>query len=156
MAWSPWTSESVRDWREWWWHPNYWPLLVALPWLVGLIVFLYQWQVYSHAANNQAATSGVVTSVGQGNRVHYQFAIGQQVYRNEEIPLDNRRVPKVGEAVTVYYDNHKPGINSITEFHTKSWDAFGPVPVLLLATGGLVFAITAHVRRRRVVVQETE
>jgi hypothetical protein len=54
--------------------------------------------------------------------------------------------PKPGETVTVYYDPHDPAVNSIIELHEKSGDVLGPVPLMLLGVGAVVFII---IRRKR-------
>ncbi|SRR6266700_1781598 len=124
-----------------WDDPSYWNLLIVLPWLLGAIVCLWQCYGYARAATRQSVTSGHVTELAQGNRVHYEFTVAEHVYRNWEIPLNDRRVPSAGETVSVYYDSKMPTVNGITDLSTRSLDAFGPAPFLLLASGGVIVFI---------------
>src|SRR5262245_23520989 len=82
-----------------WRRPSYWSLIIVAPWLIGAAVSIWQWQVYSSAASRQATTSGLVTEVAEGNRVHYEFAVANHTFKNYEIPLYDRRVPSAGETV---------------------------------------------------------
>ena len=82
-----------------------------------------------------------MTEVGRGNRVHYEFKLAGRVYKGEEIPLYKRPVPLPEAKVTIYYDSELPTVNAITDFHLRSIDALGPVPLTLLASTGVMFAI---------------
>lgn len=142
-------DQFERTW-EFWRYPSYWSLAIVLPWLLGATVFIWQWHVDSRAAARQATT--LVTEVAKGNRVHYEFAIAQKVYRNSEIPLYDRPVPSAGETVKVYYDSEMPAVNAITDFHEKSIDALGPVPLALFLSSVAIFAILRRIRSSRAVI----
>jgi hypothetical protein len=144
-------SWRERTW-EFWRYPSYWSLAIVLPWLLGATVFIWQWHVDSRAAARQATTSGLVTEVARGKRVHYKFAIAQHVYRNWEIPLYDRPVPSAGETVKVYYDSEMPAVNAITDFHEKSVDALGPVPLALFLSSVAIFAILLRIRSSRALI----
>jgi hypothetical protein len=131
---------------------SYWSLAIVLPWLLGATIFIWQWHVDSRAAARQATTSGLVTEVARGSRVHYEFAIAQHVYRNWEIPLYDRPVPSAGETVKVYYDSEMQAVNAITDFHEKSVDALGPVPLTLFLSSVGIFAILRRIRSSRALI----
>ena len=139
---------SLRELRHTCWRSSsYWSLIIVVPWLLAAAVSIWQWQVYSSAATRQAITSGLVTEVAQGNRVHYEFAVANHTFRNYEIPLYDRRVPSPGEIVTIYYDPETPTVNGITDFHTRSLDALGPVPFIFLLSGAAIAGIVYWKRR---------
>jgi len=84
---------------------------------------------------------GIVREVAKGNRVHFEFKLGEDVFRGQEIPLYNRPVPSAGDKITIYYDSEIPTVNGITDFQQRSFDALGPVPFALLASGVVIFVI---------------
>jgi hypothetical protein len=86
-------------------------------------------------------TMGIVTEVAKGNRVHFEFKLGEDVFRGQEIPLYNRPVPSAGDTITIYYDSERPTVNGITDFHQRSVDALGPVPFAFLASGVVICVI---------------
>lgn len=140
-----WAERFDESWR----YPSYLNLIMILPWVIGAVVFLGQWHVYSRAADRQIVTTGLVTAVGRGNRVNYQFTYANHAYSAMETPVGNQRVPSLGEKITVYYDPQDPVVSGITDLHEKSMGLLGPVPFLVIASSAAIFLILRRIRATR-------
>jgi hypothetical protein len=140
-----WTERFDESWRR----LSCFNLIMVLPWVIGAVVLLGQWHVYSRAADRQIMTTGLVTAVGRGNRVNYQFTYANHVYSAMETPVGNQRVPSSGEKITVYYDPQDPAVSGITDLHEKSMGLWGPVPFLIIASSVVTFLILRRIRATR-------
>ncbi|HLK53739.1 MAG TPA: hypothetical protein VKU42_09790 [Candidatus Angelobacter sp.] len=139
----------TEQFDESWNHPSYLSLIIILSWVIGASVLIWQWHVYSRAADRQAVTTGLVTAVERGNRVSYQFTYANHVYTAIETPLYNRRVPLPGEKIPIYYDSEMPTVSGITDLHQRSIDALGPVPFTVMLSGIAIFVILRRIHAAR-------
>ena len=122
---------------------------MVLPWILGLVIFIWQWHMYSKAADRQAVTTALILTVEKSKWVHYQFTYANHVYNNLHPEFYGNGVPLAEEKVTVYYDPEDPTVNSMTDLHQQSMNAVAPVPFLLILSGTVTFVILHRIRATR-------
>jgi hypothetical protein len=132
-----------------WTNPPRWYLLVALPWAVGAIIFVYEWKVDREIATRQQTTQGVITvyEPANHNRYRYVFSINGKTYDGLQSPKKGEL--EIGKRVVVFYDPKNPNKNSLTDFRQLSMDVMGPVPMLLFGIGAVAWLIRAQRRKNR-------
>ena len=132
--------------RERWSNPSWWNALMVLPWIIGVILCVSGWWTQRQVAVRQVATTGRITEhqPSNHNRFGYVFTVGGKSYTGWQSPkVDELRI---GRVVTVYYDPQDPSTNALSDFNDLSIETFGPAPLMLFGTGGVLFLI---VRRRK-------
>lgn len=137
-------DQATRKWE----NPTWWNLLVVLPWTIGVILFVYQWNVDRHIATREQTTLGVITAhePGNHNRFGYVFSVNGKSFAGWESP--GKDGLEIGRSVLVYYDPVNPNKNALTEFGDRSMNSLGPVPMMLFGIGVVIWYITA--RRRKI------
>ena len=133
-----------------WENPPWWNLLVALPWTIGVILFVYQWNVDRGIAKREQTTQGVITAHEPANhdRFGYAFNVNGKSFTGWESPGKDQL--EVGRPVLVYYDPLNPSNNALTEFGDRGLKTLGPVPMMLFGIGAITWYIFAQRRRNRI------
>jgi len=98
-------------------------------------------------AKRERTVLGTITAhqPANHNRYGYTFSLNGQSYSGWETP--RKEEPLIGQLVTVYYDPADPTQNALTDFAELKIESLGPLPVLLLGIGGLVFFVLQRGRR---------
>jgi len=140
-------EQQVRSAGRAWRRPSWWHALLVLPWLIGVVFFFYESQLYRNAARRQQITSGTVTAHEPANhsRYGYTFTVGGRRYEGWQVPHDSEEWT-VGQQVVVYYDAADPTRNALRDFTTESDGIIAPVPMLVL---GIVTAVLVIISLRR-------
>jgi len=129
-------------------NPSWWSLLVVLPWVLGVIIFVYQWNVDRGIAAREQTTQGVITAhePENHNRFGYVFAVNGKNFTGWESPGKDEL--EIGRSVLVYYDPLNPKQNALTDFGNRGSSSLGPVPTMLFGIGAVIWYVA--VRRRRI------
>jgi hypothetical protein len=120
-------------------------MLVALPWVIGLVFSIYVGIADRILAQREKKTQGTIAShePSNHNRYGYTFSVNSKSYSGWESP--RKEEPTVGQQVTVYYDPDDPNRNALTDFRDLSLESFGPTPLLMFGIG----AVAVFIRRQR-------
>lgn len=137
-----------------WQNPSWLHLLIALPWMIGIIWCLYGWRADAAISTRQQTIEGMITAHEPANhdRYGFTFSTGGRTYRGWEIPQKTEYT--IGERVTVYYDPTDPSRSALTPFDELSLRAFGPVPLLAIGTGLVALFIYKRRKQLRVVADK--
>jgi hypothetical protein len=79
------------------------------------------------------------------DRYGYSFKVNQKTYSGWQMPDDDKEFT-VGQVVTVHHDPLDPNNSALVDYHELSFQALGPVP--LMVAGILFVAVFIFVRRR--------
>jgi hypothetical protein len=141
-------GQTVDQATHKWENPSWWNLLVVLPWTIGVILFVYQWNVDRRIATREQTTQGVITAhePENHNRFGYVFSVNGKSFTGWESP--GKDGLEIGRSVLVYYDPVNPNRNALTEFGDRGLNSLGPVPMMLFGIGAVAWYITA--RRRKI------
>src|ERR1041384_5877520 len=114
-------EQKVRDAGSAWRRPSWWHALLVLPWLIGVVFFLYESEIYRNAATRQQTTFGPVTAHEPANhsRYGYTFTVEGLKYDGWQVPHDSEEWA-VGQQVVVYYDAANPSRNTLRDFTAES------------------------------------
>ncbi len=147
-------DSRIRDAERRWTNPSWWNLLVALPWVLGVIFLLHDWKADRAIATRQRTTQGVITShePANHNRYRYTFSVEGKTFGGWESP--KKEELEIGKQVVVYYDPRNPNKNALTDFGELGLSSLGPVPTMLFGVGVLVWYIGR--RRQRFGVNASE
>jgi hypothetical protein len=98
-----------------WANPSWWHLLVVLPWTIGVIFFIYQWNVYQDIAVREETTHGVINAhePENHNRYGYVFSVNGKSFSGWESPV--KEGLEISKQVLVYYDPIDPNKNALTD-----------------------------------------
>jgi len=143
-------NQKMRHSNGSWRRLSWWHALVVLPWLLGVIFFLYEGELYRNAATRQQKTFGTVTAhePANHNRYGYTFTVEGRNYEGWQVPHDSEHWT-VGQQVVVYYDAGDPGRNALSDLTAESDRIIGPVPLLVLGIITVVLVIVALRKRTR-------
>jgi len=157
-------SENLRLWRRWREvrnqhqkvHPPWWIIAVVLPWAIGLVFQIHEWNVDRHIAAREQTTAGVIFEHQPANHnvYGYRFEVSGRRYVGWQSPGKNEL--SIGKQVTVYYDPHNPEKNALTDFDELSTSSLGPVPLLLFGIGGVVLLIRRTRRSNAAILNSPE
>ena len=130
-----------------WSYSSWWNLVVVLPWSLGAVLAIHGWMKDGEVAKRERTVLGTITAhqPANHNRYGYTFSLNGQSYSGWETP--RKEEPLIGQLVTVYYDPADPTQNALTDFAELKIESLGPLPVLLLGIGGLVFFVLQRGRR---------
>jgi hypothetical protein len=146
-----WAAAESATWTERlsdrWTNPSWWNLLIALPWAIGLVIFVFGWNKDRDVASRERSVDGVVTAhdPANHNRYTYTFVVQGKSYTGQDIP--RHADPVLGRPVLVYYDPLSPEKNALTDFDELSGSALGPALFATIGIGTLAAVIV--VRRRQ-------
>jgi Protein of unknown function (DUF3592) len=142
-------DDGIRDIERRWVNPSWWNVLIALPWALGAIFFIYHWNVDRAIATRQRTTEGVITAHDRANhdRHEYVFTVDGETFSGWGVP--QKEELELGKRVVVYYDPQDPKKNSLTDFEDLGEREFGSVALPLLGIGILVGYIGRQRRRHR-------
>jgi Protein of unknown function (DUF3592) len=131
-----------------WENPTWWYLLVLLPWTLGAIFAIYQWNVDRRIATREQTTQGVITAhePANHNRFGYAFSVDGKRFTGWESPGKDEL--EIGRSVLVYYDPINPSRNALTEFREKGVNSLGPVPLILFGIGAVTWYLKTQRRKR--------
>ena len=120
-----------------------------LPWTIGVILLIYQWNMDRDMATRQQTTQGVITAhePSNHNRYGYVFTVNGKSFTGWESP--GKDGLEIGRRVLVYYDPVDPNKNALTEFGDKGLNNLSPVPMMLFGIGAVTWYIMAQRRRIR-------
>jgi hypothetical protein len=137
-----------------WENPSWWNLLVVLPWTLGAILLVYQWNVDRDIARREQTAQGVITAhePANHNRFGYVFTVNGKSFTGWE--SSGKDGLEIGRPVLVYYDPLNPNKNALTEFGDRGLSSLGPVPTMLFGIGAVTWYITAKRRKNRAVTGE--
>jgi hypothetical protein len=137
----------VRQATHTWENPSWWNILVVLPWTVGAIFFIYQWNVDRDIATREQTTQGVIAAhePANHNRFGYVFSVNGKNFTGWESP--GKDGLDIGQQVLVYYDPLNPSKNALTEFRDLGTNSLGPVPMMLFGIGAVAWYIRAQRRK---------
>ena len=132
---------------RYWQRPGWSPLIIAAPWVIGLVFCMYGWhQDRGVAAREQTTTGTIVThDAPNHDRYGYTFSVNGNTYSGWQVPHGSEQFA-VGQVVTVHYDPTDPKNNALVDFNELSWRAFGPVPFLVAAIASVALFV---LERRR-------
>jgi len=132
-----------------WIYPSWWNLLVVLLWMIGTVLFVYEWNVDRGIATREQTTHGVITAhePANHNRFGYLFSVNGKTFTGWESP--GKDGLNVGQRVLVYYDPLNPSKNALTEFGDLGMNGLGPVPMMLFGIGAVAWYIKARRRKSR-------
>jgi hypothetical protein len=120
--------------------------MVALPWAVGILVFLFSVKSDQAIAGREQMTSGIIKRHEPSNhdRYGYDFTVNGRPYSGWQSPTQREFI--IGETVSVYFDPLDPTKSSLFSF-AGAWDrAIGPV--FLMTVGIAAFAAYIFTRKR--------
>lgn len=142
-------DRRVRDAERRWANPSWWNLLVALPWALGAVLLVHDWQVNRTIATRQQTTQGVITAhqPENHNRYGYVFSVNGKTFNGWESPKKEKL--EIGKHVVVYYDPQDPNKNALTDFRELGLSSLGPVPAMFFGIGLLVWYIGRQRQRHR-------
>jgi hypothetical protein len=134
---------------QFWERPSRWAYLILAPWLIGAAFMIYQSRHFDDVAARQRIAEGRIVAHEPQNhdRYGYAFAVDGRAFKGWDSPVN--RALTLGETVQVFYDPADPETNALTEFAERSRDAFGPVPLIVFASLGLLGAIFIVRRQAR-------
>ena len=120
---------------------------MVLPWIIGTVLFVYEWNVDRGIATREQTTQGVITAhePANHNRFGYVFSVNGKTFTGWESP--GKDGLDIGKQVLVYYDPLNPSKNALTEFGDLGMNSLGPVPMMLFGIGAVAWYIKA--RRRK-------
>lgn len=135
-------GRKVSSWN----NPSWWGLMITLPWVIGIIFFLYSAKVDQAVAGRERLTSGVVKrhEPSNHNRYGYDFTVNGKAYSGWTSPTQREYI--IGETVSVYYDPLDPTKSSLSSFAEACYRAIGPV--FLMALGIITIAAYIFMRKR--------
>lgn len=138
-------DQALKGWE----NPSWWRLYVALPWTLGVILGVYQWNVNRHIASREQTTQGIITAhePENHNRFGYSFTVAGRRFTGWDSPVDDGL--EIGRSVLVYYDPANPDTNALTEFGERGLSSLGPAPLLLFGVGTISWLITTRRRKLR-------
>jgi hypothetical protein len=138
-----WTQSLAEGWK----NPSWWNLLIALPWALGVVLFIYLWNLNRDIASREQSVEGVVTArdTENHNRYIYSFVVDRKSHTGQDIP--RHADPVVGQPVLVYYDPRNPEKNALTDFDELSDSSLGPALFAVIGIGTVVAVV--FVRRRQ-------
>jgi len=75
---------------------------VVLPWIIGTVLFVYEWNVDRGIATREQTTQGVITAhePANHNRFGYVFSVNGKTFTGWESPRKDKL--QIGEQVRVY------------------------------------------------------
>ena len=128
-----------------WSYPSWWNLLIALPWALGAILAIHEWNVDRTVAKREQTKDGTITAhePANHNQYRYSFSVNGRSYSGRESP--RKEEPRIGQRVTVFYDPLDPTKNALTDFGDLEMESLGPVPMVLVGIGG----VALFIRQRR-------
>lgn len=134
-----------------WANPTWWNLFVVLPWAIGTIFCIHEWQVDRDIAAREQTTQGVITAhqPANHNRYGYVFSVGGKSFTGWETPGKDGR--EIGKQVLVYYDPLNPNKNELIEFRDLGTNILGPVPTMLFGIGAVAWYIRAQRRKGKII-----
>jgi hypothetical protein len=140
-------GERVERARRTWARPSWWNLLIVLPWAIGAVWCVYEWNTDRAIAGRQQTTKGIITAhePANHNQYVYVFSVNGKSYTGRQSP--KKQALEVGKRVVVYYDPFVPAKNALTDFSELSAESLGPLPLLLIGVGAV--AVFIYRRRRR-------
>jgi hypothetical protein len=107
-------------------------LVVLIPVVLGAFFLMNSAQEASEVARRQQVTTGVLVAhkLSNHDRWEYQFQVEAHGYSG----LDRVRTgtPRIGQAVTIYYDPLDPTTNGLVTFKERSDGLLGPMLAILL------------------------
>jgi hypothetical protein len=141
--------EQIERHQQFWESPPRWAYLILAPWVIGAVFLIYQSRHLDHVAARQRTVEGTIVSHEPQNhdRYGYSFNVGGRAYRGWDSPLN--RPLTLGERVQVYYDPADPETNALEGFAELSVNSFGPVPLIVFASLGVLGTIFIVRRRAR-------
>lgn len=130
-----------------WANPSWWNILVVLPWTIGIVFLIYQWNVDRGVAAREQTTLAVITAhePPNHNRFGYIFFVNGKSFTGWESP--GKDGLNIGQQVVVYYDPLNPTKNALTELRDLGMNSLGPVPMLLFGIGAVAWYIKAQRRK---------
>lgn len=132
-----------------WQNPSWWNLLVMFPWILGIILLVYEWNVDRNIAGHEQTTQGVITAhePANHNRFGYVFTVNGKSFNGWE--SSGKDGLEIGHPVLVYYDPLNPNKNALTEFGDRGLSSLGPVPMMLFGIGAVAWYIRTKRRKNR-------
>lgn len=134
-----WVDSLERTARERWREvPSWWHLLVVWPFVLGIVLAVYESRVDQAIASRQNTTVGLLSSQDPGNHncFRYSFSVSAKSYSGCQTPRDVNAKP--GRQVLVYYDPLDPSVNSLSSFNDRSGSALEFVPIFCVFIGLIV------------------
>jgi hypothetical protein len=128
------------------WSPPSWRnLLITVPWVIGLIFFLYSAASDQAIAGREQTTYGIIRThePANHNRFGYDFSINGKLYTGWQIPAHEF---EIGQRVLVYYDPLDPTTSSLNSFARIADQSLGPA--IFCAVGITAVVVIIFVRRR--------
>jgi hypothetical protein len=112
-------------------------LVVLVPFVFGAFFLMNSAQEASEIARRQQVATGVLVAHKMSNHDRWEFRF--QVEARGYSGLDRVRggTPRIGEAVTIYYDPRDPTTNSLITFEERSNGFRGPALAILLLSAFL-------------------
>lgn len=122
---------------------------MVLPWIIGTVLFIYEWDADRNIATREQTTHGVITALepANHNRFGYVFSVNGKTFTEWESPGKDRL--NIGQQVLVYYDPLNPSKNALTEFGDWGTNGLGPVPMMLFGVGAVAWYIKARQRKNQ-------
>ncbi len=145
MAISDVIDELTNRTSRYWSPPSWRNLLITVPWVIGLIFFLYSSVSDQAIAGREHTTYGIIRAhePANHNRFAYEFSVNGKPYTGWEIPA---REYEIGQRVLVYYDPLDPTTSSLDSFVRAADQNLGPV--FFCAAGTIAVLVIIIVRRR--------
>jgi hypothetical protein len=128
-----------------WGNPSWWNLVVVLPWVVGMVFFVREWNVDRTVATRQQTTQEKITAhePSNHNRFGYAFTVNGRIYHGWQSPKAEEL--EIGKVVVVYYDPMDPTKNALVDFSELGLQALGPIPMMTIG----IAAVAVFIFRRR-------
>jgi hypothetical protein len=138
-------AQSKHTWE----NPSWWSLFVVLPWTLGAILSIYQWNVDRGIVRREQTAPGVITAhePENHNRFGYVFNVNGKSFAGWESPTKDEL--RIGLSVLVYYDPLDPSKNALTRFEDRALNSMGPVPMMLFGIGAVVWYVLSQRRKNR-------
>lgn len=135
------TSRTARAWSP----PSWWNLLIALPWIIGLVVLISSSVSGQAIASREQTTYGIIRNhePENHNRFGYQFFVNGKSFTGWQIPMGEFTI---GQRVLVYYDPLDPTKSSLDSFAGAIDRSLGPA--FFCAVGATAVVVIIFVRRR--------
>ena len=123
------------------WSPPSWSnLVITIPWVIGLVWFLYSGNVDRRIATREKTTQGTIRvhDAPNHNRYGYDYSVDGAGLHGWQIPDNDYQI---GQMVRVYYDPLDPSTSSLYDFTVNADRAIGPTAFCFVATLIVVWVI---------------
>jgi hypothetical protein len=84
------TSRTARVWSP----PSWWNLLIALPWVIGLVFLLFSSASDQAIAGRERTTYGIIRThePENHNRFGYEFSVSGKLFTGWQIPMTDFKI----------------------------------------------------------------